>query len=237
MKAMVIFVLFLFVGFLTTAQDMSKSKMLKGVEVKPPLFTGIKGTVDVIKATDFGSIYDYLSEKTQYPDNFIKRITEGTAIIQFTVFPNGNLGDFQIVNSVSDEIDREVIRVLESTNGMWIPGKNNGNSVEMQREVSVTFMRDGSNHLQLAHKYYKRSNKKLMKNKPKRALRFVNYAMVYQPYSDALLFLRARTHLELGNSDNACQDFNRMKALGYDYIDGYLKEYCEIDKLALVKRD
>ena len=234
---MVIFVLFLFVGFLTTAQDMSKSKMLKGVEVKPPVFTGVKGTLAIINTDSSSGIYDYLNEKTQYPENVAKRFIQGTTVIQFTVFPNGNLGDYRVINSVANEIDEEVIRVLESTNGMWIPGKNNGNSVEMEKEISVIFTIDGSDHRQLAHKYYKRANKKLIKNKPKKALRLVNYAMVYQPYSDAILFLRARTHLELGNSENACKDLNRMKSLGYDYIDVYLNDFCEVEKLALVNRD
>lgn len=236
MKAIIIFVLFLFMTPLVYAQDMSKSKMLRGVEVKPPVFTGVEGTADYLNAKDFGSIYDYLSDNIEYPNKSSRRLFEGTTIIQFTIFPDGEIGDFKIVNSVSDALDDEVINVLESTKGMWRPGQNNGIFVAMEKEISVTFKSEGSDHVKLARKFYNRANKKLLKNKSKKALRLVGYAIKYQPYDNALLFLRARANLNLGDLNSACKDMNRLKSLGCKYIDYYLDQHCETTNIALIQK-
>jgi TonB family protein len=235
MKATAIFVLFMFAAFLSVAQDLTKTKMLREVDVKPPAFTGIKGTVDILIANDFGSIYDYLAEKVQYPERSENSGKEGTTIVQFTVFPSGELDDFRIVNSVTSDIDDEVIRVLKSTDGMWRPGQNNGTPVAMEKEVAVTFQIEGSDHLKLARNLYSRANKKLLKNKYKKALRLLDYALVYQPYDKTILLKRGQTQLLAGNMGGACQDWNRLKSLGSDLADVYLEKHCEMEDYAVNK--
>jgi len=229
MKATTIFILFLFVAFFSAGQDVITSKMLKGVEVKPPVFTGIKGTAAILNTVDseFGSIYDYLKAKVQYPERSEDTWSEGRVVIQFTVLTTGKLDDIQVINSVTPDIDREVIRVLKSTDGMWKPGHNNGNPVAMEKEVAITFQMGNSDHLKLAQKFFKRANKKILKNKTKRGLRLLDRALVYEPYSDAILFKRGITLLAVGNKEGACKDMNRLKSLGYDYADEYLMKYCE----------
>lgn len=231
MKAKAIFVLFMFVVFLSVAQDLTKTRMLGGVDVIPPVFTGI----DIIKSNDFGSINDYLEERVQYPEESESRWIEGTTIVQFTVLANGELDDFRVVSSVTSDIDNEVIKVLKLTDGMWSPGKNNGTPVAMEREVSVTFQMENSDHVKLARKFYNRANKRLLKNKPLKALRILNHAIVYQPNDYSILFLRGKTQLIVGNMAGACQDWNRLKSLGSDLGDAYLEKHCEMDDYAVNK--
>jgi TonB family protein len=235
MKATTIFLLFLFVAFLVNAQDVMKSRMLEGVDVKPPVFTGIKGTKAILsaEASEFVSIYDYLQSNLEYPEKSKDAWREGRVIIRFTVLATGDVDDFQVINGVSSDIDREVIRVLKSTDGMWKPGKNDNTPVDMEKEVSITFQMEKSDHLRMAQKLFTRANKKLLKHKTKRALRLLDNALVYHPYSDALLFRRGVTRLAVGNKMGACEDWNRLKSLGYDVADDYLMEHCEEGEIAL----
>ncbi len=233
MKTTAILVLFMFIAFLSTAQDLTETKMLRDVDVTPPSFMGVKTTVlDLAKST---SIYDYLGEKIEYPKMSENMMKEGCVIIQFTVLENGDLDNFEVINSVTSDIDNEVIKVLKSTDGMWRPGKNNGTPVAMEKEVAVTFQMENSDHLKLAQKFYRRANKKFEKNKYKKALRLLDHALVYQPYDKAVLLKRGQTRLLTGNMGGACQDWNRLKSLGSDLADAYLEKHCEMDDYAVNK--
>jgi len=235
MKATTILILFMFVAFFSTGQDLKKSKMLRDVDVKPPVFTGVENIVTIINEEKTSSIYDYMGAKLQYPEQSARWFREGTAIIQFTVLTNGDLDDFQVISSVSSEIDSEVIRVLKSTNGMWKPGENNGHAVEMEKEIAITFQIEDSNHFRLAKKLFKRGNKKLLKDKPERALKLFGRALTYQPYSEPILFARSVTRLSVGNKTGACEDWNRLKSLGSNLADDYLMKHCEMS--AIVVKD
>jgi len=235
MKATTILILFMFVAFFSTGQDLKKSKMLRDVDVKPPVFTGVEGIVTIINEGKTTSIYDYLGANLEYPEQSARWFREGTEIIQFTVLANGELDDFQVISSVSSNIDSEVIRVLKSTNGMWKPGENNGHPVAMEKEIAITFQIENSNHMRLAQKLYKRANKKLLKDKPQKALRLFSRALVYQPYSEPLLFARSVTRLSVGNKTGACEDWNRLKTMGSNLADEYLMQHCEMS--AIVVKD
>ena len=222
----------MFVALFSSGQNLNKTNILKGVDVKPPVFTGIKETVAIINAAETNSLYDYLGAKLQYPEKSENRLIEGTEIIQFTVLTNGELDDFEIINSVSSDIDREVIKVLKSTDGMWRPGYNNTTPVAMVKEIAITFKMEYSDHLKIATRLYKRGNKKLLKDKTPKALKLFCRALVYQPYSEPLLFTRGLTRYRVGNTMGACEDWNRLKSLGSNLADGYLRQHCEINEIA-----
>jgi len=233
MKKTKILILFMIVAFFSTGQDLKKTNILRDVDVTPPVFTGIKGTVEVLNEVETTSIYDYLGAKVQYPKESENRWREGTTVIQFTVLPNGELDNFQVINSVSFDIDSEVIRVLKSSDGMWKPGQNNGTPVAMEKEVAITFQMEYSNHLRLAQKLFRRGNKKLLKNKPQKALRLFDRAFVLQPFSEPLLFARGITRFNVGNEMGACEDWNRLKSLGSNLANQYLMKHCEMNEIAM----
>ena len=236
MKATTILILFMFVAIFSTGQNLKKTNVLRNVDVTPPVFTGIKEIVAVLNEVEPTSIYDYLGAKVNYPEYSEKWRREGTTVIHFTVLPSGELDDFHIINSVSSDIDSEVIRVLKSSDGMWKPGQNNGRQVAMEKEVAITFKMEFSNHLRLAQKLYKRGHKKLLKDKPKKALRLFSRAIVYQPYSSPLLFTRGVTRFSVGNKIGACQDWNRLKSLGSHLADTYLMKHCEMNEIAVLDK-
>ena len=233
MKTITVLILFTFIVFLASGQEVIKAKILKDVEVSPPSFMGVKTSVlDMAKST---SIYDYLDKAIEYPKRSEDQLREGCVVIQFTVLENGKLDNFEVINSVTNDIDEEVIRVLESTDGMWNPGKNNGYSVAMEKEVAITFKIGESNHVKLAQKFYRRAIKKFEQNKYRKTLRLLDHALVYQPYDKTVLLKRGQTKLLTGNMDGACQDWNRLKFLGSDLADVYLEKHCEMDDYAVNK--
>ncbi|MGD9929957.1 MAG: TonB family protein [Mangrovibacterium sp.] len=233
MKTIMICLLCLMTSIVAFGQD-HLQKMVDEIEVTPPKFTGVEQEVTVLQQNELQSIDSYLVKKIEYPEFAAKWHMQGTAVVQFVVTEKGEVTDFEVINSVSDEIDDEVIRVLRTTNGMWIPGSNNGEPVAMEKEVSIAFklavFPDVMNSITtdftaVATKSFQRGNKQLYtQGKPKKALRAYNTAIRYRPNETALLLARGICRYELGDREGARQDWSRLKKLeAFDYS-GYLTD-------------
>lgn len=232
MKTKIIFLACLIISSIAFGQN-QKVEDLKNVlensevKVTNPTFTGIENILSFQENKELSTIADYLKKNMIYPENSKEYYEEGTEVVQFVVTPTGELTDFVVINSVSREIDEEIVRVLKTTEGMWIPGSNNADAVPMKKEVSLVFKGEDSrtNFLRAATNYYnKGSNKFLVKGKVKSALREYNKAMMLKPYDKSLLLMRGLCRYSAGDKEGAHQDWIRLKSLGGldDIEDSYL---------------
>jgi tetratricopeptide (TPR) repeat protein len=197
-------------------------KLIEEVEVTPPKFTGIKNGAAIMEADNSLFIKNYLIKNVNIPGYATECWQEGTEIVQFTVTPSGNVTSIKVINSVSSRIDEELILVLKTTNGMWKPGYCNDEPTAMEKEVSMLF-RVGDydyneivNHFtKMATNYFKKGSLNLLvKNKPKKALRLYNKAVQYRPNDKALLLLRGVCCYEMGDTESAQRDWDRIASLG-----------------------
>ena len=205
---------------------------VKEVKVTAPKFAGIENAVEILNASESETINGYLSKNFNYNDNRDVK-PEGTEVVQFTVTPSGELTDFVIINSVSRDIDKEMIRVLQTTGGMWIPGYNNKVPAAMTKEVSMAFY--GGNNAsksvteiftEKATHYFMDGSKILFeKQNPKKAMKYYRWGLNYLPYDKNLLIMRGICRFETGDKDGAHQDWTRVKEMGgFDLEDSYLTE-------------
>ena len=237
-KSTVIYVMCMLVSIITFGQEKKQYfDEIKGVKMSPPRFIGNENLSAVLNQTQFRSINDYLAKQIQYPEKSKDWQEEGTEVIQFVVTPKSEVTDLRIINSVSSEIDREVIRVLKTTNGLWMPGLNNGQPVAMGKEISINFkfcnsadeINSATNFVDLAKQYFNKGNRQLfVKENIKSALRQYNKAICYLPNDKSILAIRGICKYELGDKNGACTDWNRVKALGGLTTDYYLDKFCEL---------
>lgn len=221
---------------ITFGQEKKESlNELREVKVTAPKFTGTLVFPKVTNENELSPLKDYLLKNIQYPEESKRIGKEGTEVVQFVVTPEGELTDFNIINSVSREIDEEVIRVLKTTNQMWKPGMNNETPVAMEKEVSVVFnistndsQFSNANFFIQAKKNFDIANKKFfIKENNKSALRYYDRAILYLPNDKALLVTRGMCRYELGDNKGACQDWNRVKTLGGSESKEFLNDLCE----------
>lgn len=226
MKTKFIFLLFTIISSFAFGQDLKVN--VPEVKVTPPKFTGI----EIKKAeTPLGILETYVRDNLQYPDRAYDYYNEGTEVVQFVITPTGEVTDFTVVNSVSLEIDDEVIRVLKTTSGMWTPGYNNDQPVAMEKEISIVFKPEGSrtDFLKTGQTYFKKGGTLLLvKDNPRKAVREYNKAFVLLPSDKSLLIMRGLAKFETGDKDGACRDWTRIKALGGNQGDVYLDSFCEM---------
>lgn len=222
MKTISIFLFAMIVSVFTFGQD--KKKNLEEITVTPPQFTGINEAAKIHQQENFTSFEDYLRKNLKYPESIMKNGANGTEVVHFEVSADGKLADFKVINSVSPEIDAAIYEMLKTTCGMWKPGESNGEPVSMEKEISIAFKWKEFEELNktkdfeaLAKLYFEKGNKQLFeKNNINKALKYFSNGIKYKPNEDCLLLARGMCKYELGDTEGAQQDWNRMRMAGVD---------------------
>jgi TonB family protein len=193
------------VGVLMATISLAQNQEINEIDVKAPKFQN----------EIYQSVNEFLNDNVEFPSRSKNAGLQGTEIVKFTVTKNGYIKDYEVVNSVSREIDEEVIRVLEATNGKWEPGNVNGNPVEMKTEILLAFFLHSEESMIRMAKQYKLKGNKLMydKDKPEKAIKAYNQAAKMLPNEESILVARILCNYELEEFENAEQDYERLKDL------------------------
>jgi TonB family protein len=167
----------------------------------------------ILEGKKINSINDYLGCNIQYPEEALNNSVQGTALIHFLINPEGEVTSVNVVNSVSPEIDNEMLRLLKATSGNWAPAKVNGVPIAKEKEIAVVFKLDETkDFLSMARSYAKIGNKKLfIKGEPKKAMKYYDMAINLLPKDDCLLTMRGLCKLQLGDKEGALNDWSRTQ--------------------------
>jgi hypothetical protein len=223
MKTLLEIILCLILAVFTFGQNKAQNVPEKAgiIDAAASVFAGNYITNSKTEVNSLSVINNYLRNNITYPEKAMDCCLQGTELVQFTVLPTGDLANIKVVNSICPEIDEEVIRILNTTNGMWTPATQNGTPVEMEKEILIVFHlcsfhlgTDDEYFTKKATNWYKRGNRALFEhNNSVKALKCYNNAMKYKPLEDALLFARGMVKFELDDAEGAKKDWNRMKSL------------------------
>ena len=177
--------------------------------ISPPQFT-LEGSM--WENMEIDNVEDFLKQFATYPERVRAWDLVGTVIVDFVVTTEGEVTNIEVINSVSNELDAELVRLVDGTSGMWIPGKINGSPAPLKKEVSMTFTPDPNYDLvRVAKAQVEEGNKELFENdNPKRALEHYSKAVSILPYEKDLLSLRSLCYYELGKKEDARQDWERI---------------------------
>lgn len=85
-----------------------------------------------------GALMEWLNKHIHYPAIAQENGVEGRVIVQFVVGRDGSVSDVNVVRSVDPSLDQEAKRVVRAM-PKWIPGKQNGKSVNCKYTLPVTF--------------------------------------------------------------------------------------------------
>lgn len=86
-----------------------------------------------------GSVAEYVSKSIQYPRIAVKRRTQGTVWVRFTIVEDGSVTDAHVIKPVSPGLDAEALRVVRAM-PVWKPGKINGRPVKYYYNLPVRFI-------------------------------------------------------------------------------------------------
>lgn len=187
--------------------------IIENINVTPPEFNGIRNVNSLNSNAGITSIFDYLKKHIHYPEEAIQRSEQGTSVVRFIVTSEGELTNFEVVNSICQSIDHEVISVLKTTNGLWKPGLRNDRPADFSQEISVIFkLDDFFDFVSLAKKHLKKGNELLfLKNRPEKALPYFDEAIKLLPYNKTLREIRGYCNFELGDEEKALSDWGHLE--------------------------
>jgi TonB family protein len=232
MKTKLILVLCMIISIITFGQEKKENAgKLNEVSISPAIFSQRSRAMPALSEEKSESLENYLSRNVIYPEQAVNAFKQGTVMVKFVVSPKGEISDFKVTNSVSAEIDDEVIRVLLTTAGMWIPGYFNGEPVAEEKEVSVVFklseLGKFYDFAYLGQKYFSKGSEIFfIKNNAQKALKFYDQGITLLPRDQGLLLMRGMARYESGDTKGACQDWTRLKELGGMTSNIYLNNLC-----------
>lgn len=188
------------------------------ITVSPPTFIGS----EFQNLSNDMILRRYILKHIDYPLNPERCIIEGQSVVEIEVEKSGNVGKIEFISSLCPEIDKEIERVILSTNGMWKPGLNNDKAVVMPKVISIAFTNSKSSSVNTQKVFkekaiycFKAGSKKLYnKQNPQKALHYFNRGLRYMPYDQGLLLSRGLCLYEIGDIDGAYKDWNRVTMQG-----------------------
>lgn len=80
----------------------------------------------------------WLTKTLKYPAQAQRQKTQGTVIVSFIINKDGSVTGLSVVKSVSQELDREALRVLR-TMPKWKPGEDNGKPCRTYFCIPIVF--------------------------------------------------------------------------------------------------
>lgn len=84
---------------------------------------------------------DFITENIRYPKEAKDQGIEGRVFVQLTIKANGSVGDVEVVKGVHPLLNREAVRVIESS-PPWTPGRQDGEPVDVAFTMPVNFVLD-----------------------------------------------------------------------------------------------
>jgi TonB family protein len=86
----------------------------------------------------FKEFYKFLAKEIKYPENAARNRIQGTVKLSFVVKKDGNIEDIMVLESPSNDLTGEAVRVLRRSTD-WLPGKQFGESVNVRFTVPIKF--------------------------------------------------------------------------------------------------
>lgn len=100
-----------------------------------PIFTIVE-EMPVFKGGEY-EMDRFIKSNINCPDEAKKKA--GIIYISFIIDTNGNVNNPTILKGIEKSLDEEAIRVVNKTNGMWLPGKQDGHKLNVQFNLSINF--------------------------------------------------------------------------------------------------
>lgn len=84
-------------------------------------------------------MFRFLGENVRYPKEAKEADIEGIVVYSFVVEKDGSVSNIKAVKSLSPEIDKEALRVINMTNKKWEPGLQGGEPVRVEFVLPMRF--------------------------------------------------------------------------------------------------
>jgi len=182
-------------------------------EMSPKIYAKFKGDI---------SFHDHLVanipafERVASSDNFF--------LATFIIRKTGEVENLQVLESISPAFDRQFTKAFNKAKKKWQPATIEGRNVDVRMQKQFRFISSGNF---LPSYNYSNKGKEAMKDEEYlQAIYYFDRGLENLPSDSDMLYQRAMCKLLLGNSPAACEDLQKVKALGNTRADELIKKTC-----------
>lgn len=195
----------LVISMLIAAVAFGQNEKAEETEVIPPQF----------RYKDSKSINDFIRKNIVFPMNPTDPTQQGTVVVEFTVNPDSKISDLKFLNGISPQVNSEVLRVLQASNGKWNPGYVNKVVTPLKYEIAVVFYMNSMEELTEKVQRLQKKATEWMHEKanPVKALKYYNQAIALLPFEESLWADRAVCKNMLGDDEGKQADLEMFNIL------------------------
>ncbi|GAB3549690.1 energy transducer TonB [Spirosoma fluminis] len=81
----------------------------------------------------------FLSKNLHFPDQAIRANVQGKVFLTFTIDTDGAIQDISVLRGLGFGCDEESVRVINQTQGKWIPGIQRGEPIKVRYSMPINF--------------------------------------------------------------------------------------------------
>lgn len=163
---------------------------------------------DPILNWEDGNLYRYIAIHTKYPAAARDNQMTGTIYVEYTINKSGQVENAHSVYPSDDALAKESIRVINSTSGMWTPGKVDGKVEAINYQIPVRFSMTNTKDETY---YYNQGVSMLERRKYKKAITEFKQAIYRDGLAKDALYNCAIAFLKLEQDDSACFYLERIR--------------------------
>ncbi|MEP6647516.1 MAG: energy transducer TonB, partial [Saprospiraceae bacterium] len=119
--------------------DTLLAELFKQPTVTWPYLNGCVPEADNnLSACTNASLSQYIYTNLKYPSDAKKHHVEGSAVAQWDVMPDGSVDNIRVPQSLSNDIEAEVLRVLKKM-PPWEPAQKEGKPIKWTVSLPINF--------------------------------------------------------------------------------------------------
>lgn len=195
------------------------------------------------------AFYDKVGKTIIYPYSAIQSKIVGTSVMSFVLAPDGKITDYQIVNSLSKDIDYELVKAFKEAEDLWLPDAQEDkhyiifvpiifllNDTEfplsaheagfMMEEIKIEAVVANLGRANNYNFHLEKAKRSYEKRRYRKALRHLNELIERNPFSAELYKLRGFSHYKLNKQKEACLDYQKIKTLLHQAIPPAARNIC-----------
>jgi TonB family protein len=81
----------------------------------------------------------FIQRNILYPSDARDMGIEGKVIVKFVVETDGSVSHVEALGQNHPSLEKEAIRVIQKTSGMWLPASQNGRTVRLMMQIPIVF--------------------------------------------------------------------------------------------------
>ncbi|MCX6229924.1 MAG: TonB family protein [Bacteroidetes bacterium] len=173
-------------------------------------------------------MYNFMHENIKYPVIARENGIGGVVVTTFIIDTSGNVDSIMVLNNIDPSLNKEAIRIIKLSSGLWKPAKINDSLVRIKFRWDITFKLEAEDvEFRNATYFYNLGVKYAGLNDYQKALYNFEQALIINTEDIDALYNAAMMKFKMSDRNGACEYLRKIKELNKPDADDLMLKYCK----------